>query len=282
MPLMQYDATVADGLLAWVCPIRSGPRVRTLLLEDGRCGKIRKLVITSAALLVAASARASASTYLIDFGFGSPYTTTDTGWNNVTVTGSATTESLVDSTGASSGITLGSSPWYGSNNTTLATGSLVTNSPVGLAFPSTATEDFFYVQAGTAVPAAIVTFTGLGTDECDVSVLASRAAGAGDPSRSGTYSIVGGPSATIDAGGTGQGDTSLVTLSNITPAAADGGTMVLDVAPTVGGTYAYLNAIELDTVPASSTPEPGTPGIAGLAAAGVVGRSRCGVRSRLF
>lgn len=232
-----------------------------------------KILLTSifrasllAGMLLVGFTPAKAQIYLIDFGTGA---TTPTGWNTIgggggtLATGST---SLVDSTGASSPVSLNvvSNPgnWQGGFGGTQAPAVDVT--PTGAAVDPWTSAVTAGNLAGGAFnfgpggdPYALnLTITGLTAGlTYNISFLsANNGSGAGYDTRSITLTATGATSGSATATGILAGNPN-EGVGNIPGIVADGtGTISIEVANTAGN-GGFLNVLEIDTV---STPEPST------------------------
>jgi len=167
--------------------------------------------------------------------------------------GGGTTSSaaaLRDSGGNATGVTMTHTAFsYKGNNGIL--------SSVISSYPSDVTPNWRYVKAGTSIASLTVTFANLTPNgHYDITFYGSYT-GAGDHFTDITINSV---TQQYNAGGTA--DEGKTTFNS---AAADGsGNLAFTIAPSSGGTYGFLNVVDISSV----VPEPATLGL--LAAGGMV------------
>jgi hypothetical protein len=238
---------------------------------------MRRVFSLALVLGLAAVQSASAATVFYDFGDSSQQSSAAT-YNNVTVNPPNDTLNLlnsIDSTGASTGITLAMSGFFTGSNQNGPT------TPTGDAaiFSGQATRDNAFGHAAAfgvnpLTPMGTVVFGGLdgsGATAYDFTFFASRT-GVAD-NREALYSLTGANSGSTTLNASGN-TSQVATAAGIIPTSA--GVITLNVSPTANNTSAskfyYLGALRL--VSSSAIPEPTSLVIAGLAGATLLFRRR--------
>ena len=234
--------------------------------------------VFSLALVVglAAVQSASAATVFYDFGDGAQQTNTSN-YNNISVSPPVTLSLLnsVDSTGASTGITVDVTGFFGGSNTN---GPTVTTGDAAI-FDPQATRDNAFGHAGTfganpLTPKGTVLFGGLdssGATAYEFKIFGSRIGATNN--REGLYVATGANSGNGLLNATNNSST-VLTLSGIIPNALGQITLTAEPGPnnTSPEKFYYLGAVRL--VSSAAIPEPTSLVIAGLAAAGFLFRRR--------
>jgi hypothetical protein len=234
--------------------------------------------VLSLALVLGLAAVQSASAATVFYDFGDSAQQTPGNYNNVTVNPPNDTLNLlnsIDSTGASTGITLAMSGFFTGSNQNGPT------TPTGDAaiFSGQATRDNAFGHAAAfgvnpLTPMGTVVFGGLdgsGATAYDFTFFASRT-GVSD-NREALYSLTGANSGSTTLNASGN-TSQVATAAGIIPTSA--GVITLNVSPGANNNSAsqfyYLGAIRLESSPA--IPEPTSLAIAGLAGAALLFRRR--------
>lgn len=200
-----------------------------------------------AALLVTLAAGASSSAAVILIDVGNTTGPAGTGWNTISAI-NATNQSLLDTLGASTGITWTSTGFDGASANT--SGDFTGDALAAFGSNINASRDYFFGNTPTN-PNPIVTFSGLDTSMTyTFTVFGGRWTIAN--TRSADYTVTGnGPGTTLylDASNnTGN----VITFSNVTP--TSGGTITLSMFRASDNNsnpnyYTYLNAIKIESIP---------------------------------
>lgn len=212
---------------------------------------LRACAFLGAALLLLGSVGARANIILIDLGPSTgtgtvgPTASPDTNgnyWNNLTVINTTSPLSLVDTTNASTGISIDGSGWNGPGTSGLSTGTGI--------YPATATNDYFYIPAGRTTD--VLTLSGMDPSKLyTFTFLSSRNATGNGPL---TLTFTGLNGATVS----GTDPNAVGGVANSTPfttgALAPTASGIITVVGTTDGTdQADFNVLEIDVVPEPST-----------------------------
>lgn len=234
--------------------------------------------VFSLALILGLSAAQSASAATVFYDFGDSNQQTAGNYNNLVVNppGVLSLPDSVDSTGASTGITVAMSGFYIGSN---LSGPTSPSGDAGAIFAGQATRDNTFGHelpfgGNPLTPQGTVLFGGLdgsGATSYDFTIFASRQ-GANDI-RDALYTITGATSGSgvLDAS---NNVSEVVTISGIIPNAQGQITLTAEKGPNNNNAsrFYYLGAIRLESSPA--IPEPTSLVIAGLAGMGLLIRRR--------